>query len=74
MPSVVASEDPFLEGSLSATTFASFGAPSPMVDGVEASFTDTRPFPQDAGGDYEIVKVGHTSLHNPGGRSSWIGL
>lgn len=72
MPSVVASDDPFTEGSLSATTFASFGAPSPMADGVETSFTDTRPFPQD--GDFEIVKVGHTSLHNPGGRSSWIGL
>ncbi|KAF6757275.1 shk1 kinase-binding protein 1 [Ephemerocybe angulata] len=23
---------------------------------------------------YELVKIGHTSLHNPGGRSSWIGL
>jgi protein arginine N-methyltransferase 5 len=74
MPSVVASDDPFTEGSFSATTLASFGAPSPMADGVETPFTDTRPFPQDAGGDYEIVKVGHTSLHNPGGRSSWIGL
>lgn len=73
MPTVVASDDPFTEGSFSATTFASLGAPSPMAD-VETSFTDTHPFPQDAGGDYEIVKVGHTSLHNPGGRSSWIGL
>ncbi|XP_006459365.1 hypothetical protein AGABI2DRAFT_218502 [Agaricus bisporus var. bisporus H97] len=26
------------------------------------------------GGGYEVVKIGHTSLHNPGGRSSWIGL
>jgi protein arginine N-methyltransferase 5 len=26
------------------------------------------------GGEYEVVKIGHTSLHNPGGRSSWIGL
>lgn len=23
---------------------------------------------------YEMVKIGHTSLHNPNGRSSWIGL
>lgn len=23
---------------------------------------------------FEVVKIGHTSLHNPGGRSSWIGL
>jgi protein arginine N-methyltransferase 5 len=26
------------------------------------------------GGEYDVVKIGHTSLHNPGGRSSWIGL
>lgn len=24
--------------------------------------------------EFELVKIGHTSLHNPGGRSSWIGL
>ena len=23
---------------------------------------------------FEIVKIGQTGLHNPGGRSSWIGL
>lgn len=27
-----------------------------------------------AGVGFEVVKIGHTSLHNPGGRSSWIGL
>lgn len=27
-----------------------------------------------AGLGYEVVKIGHTNLHNPGGRSSWIGL
>lgn len=74
MPSVVASDDPFTEANFSATTLASFGVPSPMADGLETSFTDTRPFPQAAGYDFEIVKVGHTSLHNPSGRSSWIGL
>jgi len=26
------------------------------------------------GSGFEVVKIGHTSLHNPGGRSSWIGL
>jgi len=25
-------------------------------------------------GGFEMVKIGHTSLHNPDGRSSWIGL
>lgn len=24
--------------------------------------------------EHDMVKIGHTSLHNPGGRSSWIGL
>lgn len=27
-----------------------------------------------SGSGFEVVKIGHTSLHNPGGRSSWIGL
>ncbi|KAF8199579.1 shk1 kinase-binding protein 1 [Pholiota molesta] len=53
---------------------------SPLIDSKEPAHLDTsrlaayndysasdQPF-------YEMVKIGHTSLHNPGGRSSWIGL
>ncbi|EJU04786.1 shk1 kinase-binding protein 1 [Dacryopinax primogenitus] len=48
--------------------------PSPMLDAspsVEgpASFMDLG-----GGGELSRVKIGQTSLHNPGGRSSWIGL
>ena len=51
---------------------------SPFVDNVEIPET-----PRSARPDHEIifnsanmrlVKIGQTSLHNPGGRSSWIGL
>lgn len=61
------------------SSFSSFGAPSPLVDSKEPIFLDTRRLNVNEQGnsvtaDYEIVKIGHTSLHNAGGRSSWIGL
>ncbi|KAF8625564.1 hypothetical protein AX15_005327 [Amanita polypyramis BW_CC] len=60
----------------------SASAPSPLVDASEFSFSfspDTSSFSLEGpsemtGGCCDIVKIGHTSLHNPGGRSSWIGL
>ncbi|KAJ3983947.1 shk1 kinase-binding protein 1 [Lentinula detonsa] len=51
------------------------GVPSPLIDAVDLaprssiSFQDT---PERS--TARLVKIGHTSLHNPGGRSSWIGL
>ncbi len=30
--------------------------------------------PNSSEGEFESVKIGHTGLHNPCGRSSWIGL
>ncbi|KAF8962758.1 shk1 kinase-binding protein 1 [Flammula alnicola] len=65
--------------SLSTSTFSSMGAPSPLVDSRELTHLDTNrlsAYDHAASGsaDYETVKIGHTSLHNPGGRSSWIGL
>ncbi|KAK7033061.1 protein arginine N-methyltransferase [Favolaschia claudopus] len=53
-------------------------SPSPFVDGNDSAF-DRRSFRMDsysyeASGGSKLVKIGHTSLHNPGGRSSWIGL
>ncbi|KAF8899935.1 shk1 kinase-binding protein 1 [Gymnopilus junonius] len=63
----------------SASSFSSFGAPSPLVDSKEPIFLDTRRLnvneqSNPVHADREIVKIGHTSLHNAGGRSSWIGL
>ncbi|PPQ67483.1 hypothetical protein CVT25_006024 [Psilocybe cyanescens] len=64
--------------SASSSSFSSMGAPSPLVDSKEPAFLDmTRMNTNYAGSggvEYETVKIGHTSLHNAGGRSSWIGL
>jgi type II protein arginine methyltransferase len=57
------------------------GAPpsSPFIDNVDIPETprsDDRPN-HDAifsGAGMRLVKIGQTSLHNPAGRSSWIGL
>lgn len=48
---------------------------SPLVDAVDLSFTSDRsasPERDELGAG--VVKIGQTSLHNPGGRSSWYGL
>ncbi|KAF8149849.1 shk1 kinase-binding protein 1 [Crassisporium funariophilum] len=59
----------------SSSTFSSFGAPSPLADGRDPTFLLPMDGSSETGSlDYECVKIGHTSLHNPGGRSSWIGL
>jgi len=49
---------------------------SPLVDSKELGFLDANRLSvhENTIGEYETVKIGHTSLHNPGGRSSWIGL
>ncbi|KAJ6505960.1 PRMT5-domain-containing protein [Mycena vulgaris] len=49
--------------------------PSPLIDANDGFMFDRRSSmrePVEAGS--RVVKIGHTSLHNPGGRSSWIGL
>lgn len=48
---------------------------SPLVDAVDLSYTSDRsasPDRDELGAG--VVKIGQTSLHNPGGRSSWYGL
>jgi len=62
-------------GFSTAPSFNSMGAPSPLIDSRELdtgkmATTDIA----HTDGELEAVKIGHTSLHNPGGRSSWIGL
>lgn len=52
---------------------------SPFVDDVEIPETPrsgSRPEHEVifGGANMRLVKIGQTSLHNPGGRSSWIGL
>ncbi|EPQ54063.1 PRMT5-domain-containing protein, partial [Gloeophyllum trabeum ATCC 11539] len=55
--------------------------PSPVVDAIDLPFpsdrnveTPTRSSEDWPKTDIGLVKIGQTSLHNPGGRSSWIGL
>ena len=59
----------------------SASAPSPLIDATEPlpSFMSRASISREPSlmieeAGYDIVKIGHTSLHNPGGRSSWIGL
>ena len=62
----------------------SANAPSPLIDAAEPlpSFESRASIPRarepssmiEEEMGYDIVKIGHTSLHNPAGRSSWIGL
>lgn len=54
----------------SPTTYA---PSSPLVDAVELKYA------MDSNGPHQThfngkIKIGHTGLHNPSGRSSWIGL
>ena len=53
-------------------------APSPLIDAMDVP---TELFASASGGEDDgasgavrLVKVGQTTLHNPKGRSSWIGL
>ncbi|KAJ7227136.1 PRMT5-domain-containing protein [Mycena pura] len=45
--------------------------PSPLIDANDAFAFDRRASIESGS---RLIKIGHTSLHNPGGRSSWIGL
>ncbi|KAF7312309.1 Protein arginine N-methyltransferase [Mycena indigotica] len=54
--------------------------PSPLFDASAANDTSSFTFDRRVSVDSmvppgpRLIKIGHTSLHNPGGRSSWIGL
>ncbi|KAJ7104203.1 PRMT5-domain-containing protein [Mycena belliarum] len=49
--------------------------PSPLIDATERFPADRRLSARDAvEAGSRLIKIGHTSLHNAGGRSSWIGL
>ncbi|KAJ7170626.1 shk1 kinase-binding protein 1 [Mycena crocata] len=49
--------------------------PSPLIDANDGFAFDRRSSRRDSvDSASRLIKIGHTSLHNPGGRSSWIGL
>lgn len=70
-------------GSFVTATSTSFAPPSPLVDAIDNPFlvSGDRLFKDAPKREEEasktesgVVKIGQTSLHNPAGRSSWIGL
>ncbi|KAI0049761.1 PRMT5-domain-containing protein [Auriscalpium vulgare] len=71
-------------GSFAAAAATPFATPSPLIDAIDNPFiTAERPVKvkevtkraeEVTNIETGVVKIGQTSLHNPGGRSSWIGL
>lgn len=53
-------------------------SPSPIIDALDPSpldiVTGLKKYSESSNAQGRLVKVGQTALHNPGGRSSWIGL
>ncbi|KIJ67063.1 hypothetical protein HYDPIDRAFT_85533 [Hydnomerulius pinastri MD-312] len=67
------------DGSFFSCTSTHVAMPSPVIDAIDAFPSTERVEPRRASPDSVkavsgVVKIGQTSLHNPGGRSSWIGL
>jgi type II protein arginine methyltransferase len=61
-------------GSFFASTSTPMATPSPLIDAIDAQPVFEEPEEEFRKADIGVVKIGQTSLHNPGGRSSWIGL
>lgn len=70
-------------GSFFASASTPIATPSPLIDAVDvqAQVWDKRNSwnswisgDEFKKADLGVVKIGQTSLHNPGGKSSWIGL
>ncbi|KAG1771016.1 PRMT5-domain-containing protein [Suillus occidentalis] len=73
------SEDASGDGSFFACTSSHVAVPSPVIDAVDAFPSLERSELRKSGEESPrstagVIKIGQTSLHNPGGRSSWIGL
>ena len=77
-----------VDGAGSVHVASPMNAPSPLIDAIDNPFLSERVATprsghrlsrglsgdDSAGSEAGVVKVGQTGLHNPGGRSSWIGL
>ena len=73
-------------GSFVTATATPFAPPSPLIDAIDnpavpvvvSSEIFSKEVTQRVGEGSKVesgvVKIGQTTLHNPGGRSSWIGL
>lgn len=75
LPSIVVSGSQGLPPSLLSSP--TVGVPSPLIDAIDLQPRHSSVLLRDAATERSVaglVKIGHTSLHNAGGRSSWIGL
>jgi protein arginine N-methyltransferase 5 len=70
-------------GSFMTATSTPFVPPSPLIDAIDNPFLvsgdqSSREALKRVGEvpktETGVVKIGQTTLHNPGGRSSWMGL
>lgn len=72
-------------GSFVTATATPFAPPSPLIDAIDSpapvvvssdQFVSevTKRIGEGSKVETGVVKIGQTTLHNPGGRSSWIGL
>jgi type II protein arginine methyltransferase len=70
-------------GSFMTATSTHFAPPSPLIDAIDPpvvlsadqfSKDVTKRMGESSKVESGVVKIGQTTLHNPGGRSSWIGL
>ncbi|KAF8127019.1 PRMT5-domain-containing protein [Boletus edulis] len=66
------------EGPSFSSTSTHVAVPSPVVDALDVfplvARVEPRPGSMEVTPASGVVKIGQTALHNPGGRSSWIGL
>ncbi|KAG9314881.1 protein arginine N-methyltransferase [Chiua virens] len=66
------------DGPSFSSTSTYVAVPSPIVDAVDVFPLEVRPESRRGSAEVKVpcgvVKIGQTALHNPGGRSSWIGL
>lgn len=63
-------------GSFFASASTPMATPSPLIDAIDAH-PDRRSLwspGEEFRADLGVIKIGQTSLHNAGGKSSWIGL
>lgn len=72
-------EDTAGDGSFFACTSTHVAVPNPVIDAVDVFPSLERSELRKSGEESPrstagVIKIGQTSLHNPGGRSSWIGL
>jgi len=66
-------------GSFFASPSTPMATPSPLIDAIDAQAEFEKGSSSWEPGEFSkadigVVKIGQTSLHNPGGKSSWIGL